>query len=184
MSLDGDRMELPEMEGKATLVPPSPYSIAPLGYDLRPAAPAAKRSAVAGAFGAGSVFGGLIVAAVVLAWQAAHPPAESAAAALAAHPPVMVAAAAPPPQPISVPSAATTPAAAAGSPDTAAASAPTPASPATAEAANGSAKRGKVAPRRYVTHKASQARSSSGGSNLGSSGNDDAFMKAIRASSH
>jgi hypothetical protein len=181
-SLDGERMMMPEMDARQpTLVPPSPYSIAPLGYDVSPAAPAAKRSVVLGAFGTGALFGGLMMGAVVLAWHAAHPPQESAAAVIAAHPaapacvplPTLAGAAPATALAADVPSGAAAPTPA-SAPDTNAPSG----SPSTKEAA--APRRGTAAPKRSVAHKAKEAKV--GG--LAASSNDDAFMKAIRASSH
>jgi hypothetical protein len=202
-SLDGERMEMPEMEPPRhpTLVPPSPYSIAPLGFDVRPspAAVAAKKSLIVGAFTGGSLFGGLIVAAVIAAWSAAHPPTESLAAAMAAHPCIVTAAAAPAPaaapgvtaaavagqgtDSASLPGASapgTTAAPVAGNDGTAASS---PSAPATAEAAGSPKKGNKVTPHRYVTHKAAGTPQAKPASGLSASSNDDAFMKAIRSSS-
>jgi hypothetical protein len=169
-----------------TLIPPSPYSIAPLGYDLRPASPPTKRSVVLGAFGTGAAFGMLMMGAVVLAWHAAHPPTESAAAVIAAHP---AAPTCPPPLPVvSVAPASTVAADAPASPTAASTGVSSAASGASAstDTSGGAAgpsggKRTKTAPKRSVAHKAKEEAKVGG---LSTSSNDDAFMKAIRASSH
>jgi hypothetical protein len=190
-SLDGERMMMPEMESRQpTLIPPTPYSIAPLGYDLRPASPPAKRSVVLGAFGAGSFFGMLIMGTVILAWSTAHPPSQSAAAIIAAHPAAPVC---PPVLPVATPAPAGTvdgvapgaaAASASGTPADATASNASGAAPATSDGA--ASKHGKAsATKRYVApHKAKQPKVGGGGGGLAASSNDDAFMKAIRASSH
>jgi hypothetical protein len=177
-SLDGERMMMPEMDARQpTLLPPSPYSIAPLGYDLRPAAPPTKRAVVLGAFGTGSAFGMLMMGAVVLAWHAAHPPTESAAAMIAAHP---AAPTCPPPLPV-VSVAPSTAAVDAPASPTAASTGASEASSSKDTSGAVAVGRAKTSPKRYVAHKANKEAKVGG---LSASSNDDAFMKAIRASSH
>ena len=172
-SLDGERMEMPSIEAqRPTLVPPTPYSIAPLGFDVRPSAPppAAPKGAGVSAFVGGTLFGGLMMAVVVLAWRTTHP-AETVVA--AAQPvPVLVAASAP----VAAPSAVPAPVAAAVDSTSPSASAtPDPASSPSAPKAKG------------VTHyhaAASHKTKETKVAGMPSSASDDAFMKAIRASSH
>jgi hypothetical protein len=174
-ALDGERMELPDMEPNRAIIPPAPYSIAPLGFDLSPPRSVTKKSTVGAAtWGACAVFATVLVGTLLVAWQTARPPIQSVAAALAAHPQPP----APPPPVVNLtlptPVLAVAPAAADG------------AGSETASTASGDpAKKARASAHHSISHKAKEAKVGGGlGSGFGSPSSDEAFMRAIRASSH
>jgi hypothetical protein len=173
--LYGERMELPDMGPSSAPGIPPPYSIAhsiaPLGFDVRPPASTQAGAPSDGMLLGGSIFAAVLALMVTLAVYTSRPVTVSPKALLASLPPVV--AAAPPfvlpvlsPVAVASDSPAASPAASDAPPaDTA-----------------GASKKTKSAARHIASRKASS--STAAGSNLGASAGDDAFMRAIRASSH
>ncbi len=173
-ALDGERMELPDMEPNRAIIPPAPYSIAPLGFDLSPPRSVTKKSSVGAAtWGACAVLTAVLVGTLLLAWQTARPPIQSVAAALAAHPQPP----APPPPVVNL----TLPTPVLASPEAADGAG----SETAANATSDPAKKARASAHRSISHKAKEAKVGGGlGSGFGSPSSDEAFMRAIRASSH
>lgn len=159
----GERMEMPVIEAqRPTLVPPAPYSIPPLGFDVRAStapAPVGRKMALLG-FALGAVVGAAVMGGARASWLSQR--SAQANAAIASRP------AAPPPlcspPPPAAPVAAAVPAVAApvAVPD------PDPAPAARKPAAK--AKHKKAASHAPASHA------------LGSPASDEAFMRAIQSS--
>jgi hypothetical protein len=179
-NLGGDRGHLPQIERQSpTLLPPSPYSIAPLGMDVHPPGEVAveKRRVAMRAFVAGILLGAVVVGGTKTAWFLHRLHIADVAARTAA----IQAAAAPPPAPVCPPVPAVTP--------------PAPATPATTTAAagaatpadDGSASTAKAGRTLHASH--AKAKSHGRAPSLPSIPaskpiTDDALMRAIGASAH
>src|ERR1700722_5869228 len=163
--MESDRMQVPAIQSQSpTLVPPAPYSIPPLGFDVRPPKGWDKERIATAAFVMGALVGALLIGAVRTALL------ERVTGVTAVN--VMkAAAAAPPPAPVCPP---VPPPVVQPAPEVVAAA---PAAPA---ASDTDAKPAKATPRRRVNH----APKHNTFTLSNSTPSDEAFMRAIKANSH